>query len=176
MSRTRFLVSLLSAVVLLMACAPGATPPSSAVAIEMNEGRRLDLVIAEAVDRTAYRRDVGALVRSAWSQSSELRSWFTMVDRVSDARNTLLLTVSLDSASTSSAGALNLPIVGRTAIRRANVTVSVTLIDPISGVIVGSATVTRSASDTNGDAAFEAALRQAANDALHQASAAYAGG
>ena len=136
----------------------------------------MDLVIDEAENYTRFRGDVASLARSAWSQSPELRSWFTIVDRISNAENTLMMTVSLDSASSTRSGTLDLPFVGRVPLMRADATVSVTLIDPASGVVLGSATASQSVGDGSEDAAMDAAVQRAMAEAFHSATRAYAGG
>ena len=136
----------------------------------------MDLVIDEVSNHTRYGGDVAGLARSVWSQSPELRSWFMMVDRVSDAENTLMMTVSLDSASTMRSGTLDLPFVGRIPMMRADATVSVTLIDPSSGVVLGSATASQSVGDGSADGAMDAALQRAMAEAFHSATRSYAGG
>lgn len=160
-------------VVIVSACAP-ATTLSQAGEPSYNPGRRLDLVIADITNEARVAGDVRAITQSVWSSSPSLRSWFTMTERVTDPANTVFLSVSVDSAQTSSDSA-TLPVVGTVTVYTTSVTASVSLSDAVSGLVLASATASGAETGNSYGAGEIGALRKALQAGLYEAVQSYSG-
>lgn len=112
------LVSLL----MLVACSFPATS-SSTRALPINPGRRVDLVVDQVRNPAGVNIGLYQAVQTIWSGNEVLRSYFTLVDRVSDPSNTVLMVVGIEFEEDG---------LDRIAI------VTVTFLDPVSGIFLAS--------------------------------------
>ena len=173
----------------LVGCAPAATTPGRPIEVAENPGRRLDMVIqVDTLEgaRALLPSDVTGTVTALWSDSDRFRSWFTVVERVREPRDTVVMAISVHVANhtTQVTGKNNWTLMILVGIppnlraHRVETTASVKLVDAATGIVLASSEFTHNATHLSiGDADTErAGLRAALREAAQQALRSYAGG
>lgn len=143
-------------------------------AVPVNEGRRLDLVVDQIMG-THQTTELRTMVHRSWAADAELRSWFTLVDRVSDPEQSLFLNVLIQPYESSSQQ-VGTRKHGFTTIRQVRASVTFELVDVRSGTIVAASSGSGSDSTSSGSPSNNRALERAINSGLRQLVRVYAGG
>lgn len=120
-------------------------------AVPMNPGVRLDMIIDEPDYRSA---PLVPIVRSTWSGSHEMGSWFVLVDRMNDPQTTVILDIDFRGVARNSER-IGTPKYGYTTLFTTRAEVVFTLIDVRSGVVLASATGVSTASGSSGGAQLD---------------------
>ena len=147
--------------------------PGSSGRVPVNDGPRLELVVSNVDD--GWRGDeTSALIRIAWAQDADLRSWFTLVDRVSNAGQTVYLNAQVGAYDRNTTR-IGTPKHGYTYLNSVTANVTFELIDAQSGVVVAAGTGRASDSTSSGSPSQERALQRAIANGLRNVVRVYAG-
>lgn len=144
-------------------------------ALPVNEGRRLDLVVDQVMG-TYQTTELRTMVHRSWAADADLRSWFTLVDRVTDPDQSLFLNVLIQPYERSSRQVGNRKY-GFSTIRQVQASVTFELVDARTGTVVAASSGRGSDSNSGGGSASNnRALERAISSGLRQLVRVYAGG
>lgn len=143
-------------------------------AVPVNEGRRLDLVVDQIMG-TYQTSELRTMVHRTWASDADLRSWFTLVDRVTDPDQSLFLNVLIQPYENSSQQVGSRKH-GFSTIRQVTASVTFELVDARTGTVVSASSGRGSDSNSSGSASNNRALERAISSGLRQLVRVYAGG
>lgn len=143
-------------------------------AVPVNEGRRLDLAVDQVMG-TYQTTELRTMVHRAWAADADLRSWFTLVDRVSNPEQSVFLNVLVQPFEHSSQQ-VGTRKHGFSTIRQVQASVTFELIDARTGTVVAASSGRGSDSSSGSSPSNNRALERAISAGLRQLVRVYAGG